>query len=334
MKLSDIQRRILFSVVLHAEKSVPEIGRLLGIRDHIVRRTILMFFEKKIFLRRSAYINPHMLGLTLYVVHITLPLISAKSRRKLLEILTSIDEACSVAELGGEGQFEVRLLARNRDHLSEVFEGLALKLPFPFRIHRCLTVLESDYSGTMDRHDPRDPASTLHFGPLPDNSIIYKLDDKDHAVLSALANQNYLSLNEVARSLSMPAASLQYRVERLEKAGVIVGHYYVMDPQVFSEAPIGLQIKSRVLTRKEKESLRVFCRSHPRIAWITFFAGEQSAEIYTLVREHAEAHSVIGDLSVRFGDILESASMIPQLSFAKYSMYPFKNVPSFSKHGL
>ena len=38
-------------------------------------------------------------------------------------------------------------------------------------------------------------------------------------------------------------------------------------------------------------------------------------------------HSVVGDLSARFGVILEPASMIPQMSFAIYSMYPLKKAP-------
>lgn len=327
MKLSDAQRRILFATVLHADKSVAEISRWLGFRDHIVRRTLQMFFDTKIFLRRTVYVNPHVLGFTQYVVHISLPLKSAKNRQKFIEVVTSGDEAVAVAELGGEGQFEIRLLARSRDHLSEIFEKLADNFPFSFRIHRCLTVLEADYSGTMDRQCPMPTTSMLYFGPLVEGQEIHSLDERDHAVLSALVNQSYLSLKEVARSLSMPAASLQYRVERLEKAGVIVGHYYIIDPQAFKEMPIGLQIKSSVLTKKQKEALKAFCRAHPRIAWITFFMGELSAEVYVLVRDHAEAHAVVGDLSARFGDILESASMIPQLGFAKYSMYPFRKAP-------
>jgi DNA-binding Lrp family transcriptional regulator len=150
------------------------------------------------------------------------------------------------------------------------------------------------------------------------------LDKKDHEILSALSNHSYLNLQTVARALSIPPPTLQYRIEKLEKAGVIKGHYYVMDPKVFNETPISLQVKSRVLSQKEKLALRAFCRSHPRIGFITFLLGAHAFEIYTLVQKQEAAYSVIADLSARFGDILESIQMTPQISFAKHTLYPFK----------
>jgi hypothetical protein len=41
-----------------------------------------------------------------------------------------------------------------------------------------------------------------------------------------------------------------------------------------------------------------------------------------------EVRDIIADLSRHFGDIMDVPQMIPQISFAKYTLYPFK---SFSK---
>jgi DNA-binding Lrp family transcriptional regulator len=262
----------------------------------------------------------------LCIVHLGLPLKSFSHRQRFLESLASLEEACAVAELGGEGHFEVRLLVRGRDHLDELLQALAARLPFSFRMHTCSVVLETDYSGTSDRELPTSMISSLHFGPLPVRTRPYELDQKDHEVLSALSNLSYLNLQTVARFLSMPPATLQYRVERLEKAGVIKGHYYVMDPKLFNETPICLQVKARVLTKKEKSTLQAFCRVHPRIAVISFLLGDHGFEVYTLVREQKQAYQVIADLSAKFGDAIESIHMTPQISFAKYSLYPFKNL--------
>jgi DNA-directed RNA polymerase specialized sigma24 family protein len=48
--LTSEQRAILGAVLLQANVSHADIARLLGIREHTVRRTVDLFFERKIVL--------------------------------------------------------------------------------------------------------------------------------------------------------------------------------------------------------------------------------------------------------------------------------------------
>lgn len=325
MKLTATQKQILYAVVLQANKSVPEICREIGLREPAVRRGIAFLLDKGVFLRRSIWVNPHALGLNLFIVQVELPLKSIIHREAFLKCLVALEESCTVAELGGEGLFEVRVLATGRAHLDTLFQSLAETSPAPFRIRTCVTMLEQDYSGTSEQDSKQGPGRSLHFGALPPGSSRYYLDEKDHAILSALANDRYLNFQEISRALKLPSNTLTYRVEKLEKAGVIKGHYYVMDPKVFKEMPIALHIRSRVLTQKERTALMDYCRAHPRISLIGFLFGEYSIEIFTLVQDQQEVSTVIAELSRHFGDILERPQMVPQISFAKYSLYPFKS---------
>ena len=279
-------------------------------------------------MRRSIWVDPHVLGLNLYIVQLELPLKSMIHREAFLSHLVSLEESCAVAELGGEGLFEARILATGREHLDALFQSLAQSSPAHFRIRACVTVLEQDYSGTSEQDRKNNAGSSLHFGPRSPNGSPCQLDEKDHSILSALANDRYFSLLEVSRTLKIPPATLNFRVEKLEKAGVIKGHYYVMDPKVFKEMPIALHIRSRVLTQKERMALMDYCRMHPRISLVSFLLGGYSIEMYTLVQDQKEVRDIIADLSRHFGDIMDVPQMVPQISFAKYTLYPFK---SFSK---
>jgi DNA-binding Lrp family transcriptional regulator len=325
MNLTATQKQILYAVLLQADRSVTEIACELGIREHAVRLGVSWLIDHGVFLRRSIWVDPHALGLNLHVVQVELPLKSMIHREAFLEQLVSLEESCAVAELGGHGLFEVRILATGREHLDAIFQSLAQTAPIPFSIRTCLTVLEQDYSGTAEPGGAKRSGTSLHFGALASNIPLCKLDEKDHVILSALANETYLNFNEVGRALKLPAATLMYRVERLEKAGVIKGHYYVMDPKVFKEMPIALHIRSRVLTQKERTALMEYCRAHPRISLLSFLFGEYSIEIYTLVQDQKEVHPIIADLSLHFGEILELPRVVPQISFYKYTLYPFKS---------
>ena len=326
MKLTEIQRKILYAVTLNAGTSVAELARMLKLRDYVVRRALDAFFDAKIFLRRSSWINTHLIGLDYHVVHIELPLASMGARKDFLELVASTEEAAAVIELSSEAQFELRLLTRDSVHLSQFFESLVDRFKHPLRVVKCRTTLEMEYSGPSEPGSSSHPWRSLRLGPLPEASTPVAVDATDHTVLSSLANEHYLNLQQLSRIIEMPAATLQYRIARLEAAGVISGHFYVMDPKVFHDMPVGLQVRSRALSHREKERLKSFANRHPKISWIGFFLGDQSAEIYTLVQDFDEAQSVVDDLSTSFKDVIDAVHMTPQISFSKYSTYPYRKL--------
>lgn len=324
MRLSETQRRILYALTLNANAAISDIARMLDLRDHIVRRAVELFFESKVFLRRSTWVNPFQLGLDHHVVHLELPLQSIQARDLFLKLLGDVEETGAVVELGAEAQFELRLITRGPSHLSQFFERLSDSFPHPFKVLRCLTTLELEYSGPSEAglsHLWR----PLRVGPIASQPHPQQLDETDHRVLSALANLNYLNLKQLSRLVDIPPTTLQYRVARLEASGVISGHFYVMDPKVFNDIPVAIQVRSRAFTQREKDQLKRFAHHHCRIAWVSFFLGEQSAEVYTLVSGFEEAQRVISDLSKEFGSVIDSVHMTPQLSFSKYSTYPYLN---------
>ena len=328
MKLSSVQKKVLQSALLQADASVSELSRMANLNRHTVQRAISTFFEKGIFIRRSIYVDPHILGLTLHVVLVSLSPEALKARDAFIKLLCSCDEVGATVELGTGEEFEVRIFTRTRDHLALFFDSLAARFPYPFSIRSCLMAYESEYFGGTSGLPSIKTTRSLRFEPLVSDDPLFTLDEKDHTILSTLANYQYLNLQEVARALSMPSSSLQYRIEKLEAAQVIRGHFYILDPKVFGELPFGLRIRARVLTAAERQALGDFCRAHPLITWITFFIGEQAAEIYTLAPNFSGTQSVLTDLTARFGDLFESVQVRPQLNFHKFSTYPYKTSPT------
>lgn len=327
MKLTDSQRIIFNAVVLKADAPIGEIAKSIGLREHIVRRGLAFFQDRGIFLRRSIWIDPHQLGFTLFVVHLELPLSASRHRADFIKSLVALDESCSVAELGGEGMLEVRILAYKGTQLWTILEKLAAQISFPFKLRSYFAVVESEYSGTFEGTSVQGTRHALSFSATAPRAPTCQVDDKDHMILSTLANQAYMNLQSAARLLGIPSTTLLYRIEKLEKAGIIRGHYYITDPKVFGETPICLQMRTSVLTAKQTTSLKAFCRAHPQISAVSFLLGEISVEMYALVREQKQLQEIIYRLSEKFEDCVESIKITPQTSFAKYTLYPFQKSP-------
>jgi DNA-binding Lrp family transcriptional regulator len=327
MKLTEAQRKILVTAILQADTPESEIARSLGIKEHVVRRTMMLFFEHGIFRRRSIFVDPHTLGLLHHVVHITLPLKSRKHQVQFIETLSAMDEVGAVVELGGDSHIEIRTYTRSPEHLRRLFEEVADRFKHPFYIHGHLNVEEQEYSGVSMPGLSVNSRPPLRYLPLAPSKKPAALEERDHQILYALANEQYSNLGQLARHLSLPASSLTYRVQNLEKLGIIVGHYYIVDVKALNEIPVCFKVQSRVLRPKEKQALRTFCQKHPRIAWITFFFGAQSAEIFCRVQNYSEANAILSEISGYFEGIIDSVTLTPQIQFYKYSTYPFRQFP-------
>ncbi|MEY4668003.1 MAG: hypothetical protein RL518_702 [Pseudomonadota bacterium] len=326
MKLSEAQRRILLHTLLRADTPESQIARDLHIKEHIVRRTVKLFLDNGIFRRRSIFVNPHALGLVPDVVNISLPLLSQKYKQDFVDILCNTDEVGAVVELGGESHIELRTFTRDPEHRRELFENLAERFPHPFHLQTLLSLEEQDYSGTGAPDIPTEGRPILHYKPLQQGTKPFTLEDRDHQILYALANEHYHNRGQLARHLAMPLNTLSYRIQYLEKAGIILGHYYIVDIKAIQDLPVCFRLQSRVLSAQHKQALRAFCRKHPQIAWLSFFFGGQSAEIFTYVSNYTEANVILAEISKHFEGVVDSVTLTPQIQFYKYSTYPMKRL--------
>lgn len=324
MNLSDVQRRILLATIMQADTPETEIARLLDVREHTVRRTIMSCFESGILLRRSVFINPHVLGLTYNVATISLPLKSQKFQKSFLELLVSAEESVAVYELGGESQCDLRFLTRSGDHRKRFLEQIAERFPHPFHIRSSFVIEEQEYSGISEPEMPKDAIPLFRFGPLPAGNKALEISEQDHLILSSLSNGSFRNLGQLARHLSLAPSTLNYRIQSLEKSGIILGHYYIVDFKALHQLPIWVRVNSKVLREKEKQAILKFCRAHPRVAWMSLFFGGQSAEIFLRVSSFAEASSIVTEISSHFEGIVDSVAMEPQIQFHKFSTYPFR----------
>jgi DNA-binding Lrp family transcriptional regulator len=248
-------------------------------------------------------------------------------------MLSKAEESVAVIEHGGTPQIEVRTYTRGPAHLQTFFESLAKKFGNPFHIHESLTILEHEYPGISAPELVSKKLPLFGYESLPERSSPIRLEERDHAIVSALCNSKYMSWNQVARELSMPTTTLNYRIANLEKIGVIQGHYYVLDIKVFNDLPILLQVSSRALQEDERLAIKKFCRIHPKVAWMSIFLGSQSAEMLVRVQNHEEARAVISDFSAHFAGLIDSVQMTAPLKFFKWSDYPFKTYKTLTGEG-
>ena len=145
----------------------------------------------------------------------------------------------------------------------------------------------------------------------------------DRQILSLLINTSYGSMRRIAQLLGIPSATLAYRIDRLERAGVIAGCYRLVDIKPISHMPTVLLMRTRLFDEEQHKTLREFCKNHPQIVYLDIMISQWGARAFMSAESHQQRLDVVHALTLKFSPKIESICVMPQLRFHRFSTYPF-----------
>lgn len=152
------------------------------------------------------------------------------SKKTLISYLVSSEQVSWVGLLGGDFQCGVSVCVRTVHEFSEFLTTLGNKFGGLF-FEKSIAVLCRLYHFRMKYLSPcKGPVDYLEIGQNP---VKFRGDELDHRILAALANSSTPSRRHIATQLGVAHSTVDYRIDRLEKSNIIVGHSYLADTSVF-----------------------------------------------------------------------------------------------------
>ena len=108
-----------------------------------------------------------------------------------------------------------------------------------------------------------------------------QLDSTDQALLAVLRSTARLAVVDIAKTLGVSRATVQNRMRKLEKNGVVLGYTVTIRPDV-EEYPVRALMSIRVLSRQESRLIEGL-RGNPNVTSVHHTTGRWDliAEIHT-----------------------------------------------------
>lgn len=122
----------------------------------------------------------------------------------------------------------------------------------------------------------------------------YTADAIDRKIIRLLQRDARMPIKEIAKKVFLSPPAVSARMERLEKAGVIVGYHAEINPQMF-----GYSIRAFVtleIDPKEKQEFYPLIRSIPNVVECSRVTGEYSVLIEVMFRTTGELDHFINQL--------------------------------------
>lgn len=131
-----------------------------------------------------------------------------------------------------------------------------------------------------------------------------KIDKRDRRILSLLAQDARMPLTRIAKQVGLSRDAVDYRIKRLERAGVIIGffpniNYYKLGQYLFH---VFLLVDE--MGQKDLQGLLKTLKAHPNVASIIEYSDRWDLEIVVLANDLLAFDQVIMGIAERFPDLI------------------------------
>ena len=312
-------RRVLSMLQHRASASAAEISKLTGYSQAKVRYTIDSLLERKI-IRKEVYIDVYLLGFSYQTVFFSL-LPKAKAHRdKLISYLIKSPQVSYFVELGGEFDFCIDICVKEMMELVDFMRELSSEFGVLFN-KKTSSVMVSMFDYPLDLGEGGRKGQPILSCGLSRKRV--EIDKLDHLILSTWSKDPTLSLRGLSQSTGVPANTVSYRVDRLEKTHVIRGYRYIPIAH-----RLGLQsfvhcVSLCGLSEKLRRHLLDFFAECPSVSYVLECSGNWDLEFGTSVYTAHEVIEIVRSFQEQFGEVISTVKTIPLFLYHKASKYPF-----------
>ncbi len=323
MKLTEQEAKVIWATQHRANASVAQVAKLTGLRPHVIRHALHSLINSGIIVP-MAVINSALLKYQHCEVYFSINISSPKMRSKFIETLCKHPQISLVLEFDGDYEFVIKLWIKTIGEITTFFEKL--EKSFGSVVLNRAVALESNYSAF----------GTKLFFPKPNpepvsfdyNHEKIEIDLLDHEVLRQIGQTPLPNASTIARKLGESPSTVEYRIKKLEKSGLIVGYAYLIQPDQLGILRFILLVTCNSFSSSLKKELQNFCTRHRNIYGLKNTVGPWDFEVGIEVFSNAELKSVVRELKDLIGSSLVKSVIMPVLAFHKICGYPFQDPPA------
>jgi len=326
LKLSQKELDIFYCTQLQPNRPVQKIRELSGYRDHTIRYCVQRGLERGLLIPRC-FVNLNLLGYNQYEIFFSTSSEKKQARSELLKALTESEKVSWIGEVGGDFQYGINICARSLCEVMDFLESFSSRFGQIFLEKQIALRISLDYFGNKYFSSKKRAKKSLSYC-VTDSRV--QIDEVDHKILSTTMDLTHRSRRKLAQQTSLPLSTLEYRIKKLERAGVIVGYYYLINPAQIGIQSFLLLVGLKGVSAHFKQVFYKFCSEHPNIVVFIHNLGSWDFELVVEVEDSRFITTITQDLYDNFGSYLQFVKVLPYFGISKIVEYPFENYQSLT----
>lgn len=301
MKLTLNEQKVLSAVQFDANASIPEIQKKSGVRAEAVQYALGRLKEKKL-LRPWPLVDVYRLGFVQYEAAISF---SSEGQQRRREIVAFVDRHPAIiwyAEVTGGFDFMFIVCARRADEVIKVLEEIESAFGSVVRSKSVSTILSLSFFSKKYLLSPKDRPRLIQIGIT---DLRASVDSVDRKILNLLSRGDRLSHRSIAGELGLPRTTVDYKVQRMEKEGIIKSFVCRISAPQMGLLRCRFLVNMRSREEKLMRAFHAFALRHRFIVNLIACLGSWDYEMTAEVDTISQADEILDALYREFGRAIE-----------------------------
>lgn len=320
IKIDLKDKRILDVLDKTPKITLSQLARKVGVSTQVTGYRISHLLSQKTIYKFFTLVDPGKLGYTLFRIHLKLKNIKEEEYTQFSKNLFEEYPTFWVAFVSGSFDIIADVWAKNPNEFEELFGNLLKKNKEIIHSYEINPILEIDlYEYGYFLKERFDKKKTVLFK----NNSKTMLDEKDKRILQKIKSNSRLTYEEVGRKVGLTRNAVKYRIQNLEKKGIIAGYKMMIDFTHFNRLTYKIFIKYNNSLIEQEKSLLNYLKEIPGILSTTKHLGRWNLDIEIEPKNAKELQNFLITLRDKF-DIVEDYEFIQILEDYGLDFYPNK----------
>ena len=296
MKKVDLKdRKILYQLDINSRQSFSQIGKKVGLNRAIIASRVKKLQERGIILNFSTNFDYLKLGFISLRFYFKYQYVTHEIKKEIIDYFVKSKYSIIVFSLEGSYDLLVLVLVKNISDIYSFWKKTLQKYGkyFAQRVYSNY-VGESIYrkSFLIDKEDNRTEFILKRGGKKVD------YDNVDFQILKLLTDNARIPTIEIARKLNLTTKTINERIKRLIKSGIILQFDITID-----WSKLGYEFFKIDFYLREYSKINQIVRyigMNPNLVYVDYTIGYADLELEFYLRNIAQLHQIVEDLFKKF----------------------------------
>jgi DNA-binding Lrp family transcriptional regulator len=227
-ELDSKDHKILYHLFLNSRQSLSSVAKKVGLQKSVVEYRIRRLQTKGIIKNFNAMIDVFKLGFSVYRLYIVLQYASPDKEKEIITHFVNHQNTWSIASTKGRYNLIITILVKSPNYFYAFYEETLRHYRYYFKEIFFSQLYESfGYKHSLLLTELA--ASHERAYEYRDNGLKVNIDEVDYKILNLLAKNTRISSVEISKQINVSTVTIQSRIHKLIKSGVIQRYSITMD---------------------------------------------------------------------------------------------------------
>lgn len=318
VKIDRLDGKIIAELDMNARIPITQLAKAVRASREVVNYRIKTLTKRGVISGTQTFFNPAKVGYSIYRVLVRLDSLDNEIINKFQEFFIKHNSVMWLAKLGGKWDYAIEFFAKNGDEFDTLLKNSFEKFEELIKKYEIIIILEIDSYNRKYIFDNK-KNRTFKIGGEIEN---IKLDEVDKKIINKLISNSQLSNSEIGERLGLARNTIKYRIEKLEKNGIIQGYKLFYHPQKIGYQSYKLLISMSSLSQKQEKEFFSFAQQNKNIIFAHKNLGKWNYEFEIEIEDMIKLQDVIIELRVKFKENIIDYELFPILHDYKISLFP------------